>query len=139
MINEIIKDCEGSDNEVGIKIDTENLLGFSYARDHKGNTQRCVVKEIDEENETATIEYMTGSREVIDYNEIINQLNKREEDGDGLWSFKGILDHRPLKGKRNQWEVRVDWDHCNSSWEPLHHMRAADPVTHSQTTPMKRI
>ena len=128
-LTETLKELEGSKDDIGIKFDPENLLGFSYARENNGTTQRCVVKEVNDENETATVEYVTGSQDVVDYNEIINQLDAREEDGDGLWSFKGILDHRPMKGKRNQWEVRVDWDNCNSSWEPLAHMRAEDQVT----------
>ena len=128
-LTESLKEVEVSAEDIVIKFDLENLMGFSYAREKDGLTQRCVVKEVDEENERATVEYITGSQDVVDYNEIINQLNAREEDGDGLWSFKSILDHRPLKGKRNQWEVLVDWDHCNSSWEPLAHMRAADQIT----------
>ena len=99
-LNEELSKLNGQD--VGFKIDPARLLGFSFARDTKDNTQRCVVKDVDVENEKVTVGYLTGSQEQSDYNEVINQMNAREEDGDGLWSFKQILDHRPLKGKRNQ-------------------------------------
>ena len=72
------------DFDIALSVDPENLLGFSFVREHKGNTQRYVVKEVDEENESAVVEYITGSRETMNYNEVINQLNAREEDSDGL-------------------------------------------------------
>ena len=62
----------------------------------------------------------------MEYNELINLINKHEEDGDQLWSFKGIKGHR----KRNKkWEVLVDWDHVNASWEPLEDICLADQIT----------
>ena len=126
-LNDTLSELHGT--EIGSKIDPENLVGFSYARKKDGTSQRCVVQSVDENNEQVEVEYLNGSRELVEYNEIINQLNAREEDGDGIWSFKKILNHRPLKGKRNQWEVLVDWDQCNSTWEPLSEMRAADQIT----------
>ena len=39
-----------NDQEVGFNTDPANLLGFSFACDTKENTQRCVVKNVDEEN-----------------------------------------------------------------------------------------
>ena len=60
------------------------------------------------------------------YNDLINLINKQNEDCDQVWSFKGIKGHR----KRNKkWEVLVDWDHTNESWKPLEDIRLADAVT----------
>ena len=60
------------------------------------------------------------------YNELINIINAQAKDGDQLWSFKGIKGHRK---KIKKWEVLVDWDHTNESWEPLNEMRLADSIT----------
>ena len=63
---------------------------------------------------------------MIDYNELINIINANKENGDGLWSFKAIKGHR--KNGRT-WEVLVDWDHYNETWESLGEMRLADTIT----------
>ena len=41
----------------------------------------------------------------------------------------GVL--RALRGigRKKKWEVLVDWDHTNESWEPLNEMRLADSIT----------
>ena len=106
-LREDLSKLEGSD--VGFKIDTEDLLGYAYAREKYGVQQRSEVKDVDEENKTVTVEYLTGQRDVVSYNEIINMVNKQEEDGDELWSFKGTKNHRKRKGK---WELLVDWNNC---------------------------
>ena len=62
----------------------------------------------------------------MEYNDLIHLINKQNEDDDQILSFKGIKGHR----KRNKkWEVLVDWEHTNESWEPLEEMRLADSVT----------
>ena len=124
LTNEISK---ARKTKTGINIDPSDLLGYSFAHERDdGIKQRATVVEIDNENNLFTLEYITGDRDLIDYNQLINSFNAQDEDGDRLWSFKGIKDHRK---KGRGYEVLVDWDHCNASWESLDHMKSADLFT----------
>ena len=40
--------------------------------------------------------------------------------------LQGIDGHRKNK---NKWEVLVNWDHTNATWEPLSEIRLADATT----------
>ena len=101
---------KASGEKTGISIDPSDLLGYSVAREKDGVMQRATVKKVEEDNNLVVIEYLTGQQDIIEYNDLINIINAHEEDGDQIWSFKSILDHRK---KGSKWEVLVDWDHCN--------------------------
>ena len=83
MKDEIDKADEG--NELRMSIDTSNLLGFSYVFPNDGVDMRNTVKEVDEDTDEVTVEDLNCQQTKVDYNKIINMLNKREEDGDELW------------------------------------------------------
>ena len=112
---------------VRIDLDPSDVLGFAFVKNNSdGIQERCKVTECDPDSQQVTLEFLHGSKEIMAYNGLINIINSQAEDGDQLWSFKGIKGHR----KRNKkWEVLVDWDHTNESWEPLEDMRLADSVT----------
>ena len=83
-------------------IDPDKLLGYVFAADHAGTTQRMKVKDkVDEE--TYLVEYADGNEDTLTYQEIINLLNKDEETRHSLWTFTKILNHRKatLNGKTN--------------------------------------
>ena len=73
-----------------------------------------------------SLEYLTGQSELMGYNELINLISAADEGGDGLWTFKSIDGHRK---KGRSWEILVNWDHCEKSWEPLTEMKLANAVT----------
>ena len=100
-------------------IDPDKLVGYVFAADHAGTTQRMKVKDkVDEE--TYLVEYADGNEDTLTYQDIINLLNKDEETGHSLWTFTTILNHRPatLNGKQTM-EVEVLWDTGEKTWEPL--------------------
>ena len=58
------------------------------------------------------------------------QIVKKEEgDPDSVFTFKSISDHRKVKG---QYEVLVEWETGEATWEPISLIRRDDPVTHAQ-------
>ena len=72
--------------------------------------------------------------EVLSYNEIINHLEKDETDL-GFWRFKSISGHQgPLSRgddnyKGSRFNVLVEWESGECTYEPLHLIAADDPVT----------
>ena len=72
--------------------------------------------------------------EVLSYNEIIGHIEKDETDF-GLWRFKSITGHQgPLSQndenyKGSRYNVLVNWETGESTYEPLHLIAADDPVT----------
>ena len=60
---------------------------------------------------------------------LIKKFNSPDDDGDKIFTFSSFLDHRETtKGK---WELLVEWDGVENelSWEPLSHMKEADPIS----------
>ena len=70
----------------------------------------------------------------MSYNEIINHIEDDEFDN-GLWKFKSISGHQgPLSKsddnyKGSRYNVLVNWETGESTYEPLHLIAADDPVT----------
>ena len=75
-----------------------------------------------------------ADEEIVSYNEIINHIEKDEQDL-GLWKFKSITAHQgPLSKsdaayKGSRFNVLVNWETGESTYEPLHLVAADDPVT----------
>ena len=113
-------------NKVGINIEPHDLLGYGFVKERDGIQQRAEVKSVNKEKNTVNLEYNTGHQDIITYNELVNIINAPNEDGDKLWSFKSISGHRKVGSK---WEVQVDWDTGETSWEPLSEIRLADAIT----------
>ena len=72
--------------------------------------------------------------EILSYNEIIDHIEKDEADP-GFWRFKSISGHQgPLSQsdpayQGSRYNVLVDWETGESTYEPLHVIAADDPVT----------
>ena len=43
------------------------------------------------------VEYADRNEGEITYDEIMNFINKKQEEGDELWTFKEILNHKTMK------------------------------------------
>ena len=62
--------------------------------------------------------------EIVAYNDIVDFI-EQDQTWDGLWKFKEILEHEgPLKKgdaryKGAHYNVRVEWETGEKSWEPL--------------------
>ena len=85
---------KGMEPTVAPVIDPTNLLGYNCVREHNGVQQRATVVDVDTDLDKVTLEFMNGSKELLDYHEMINVFNAGDKDGDQLWTFKEILAHR---------------------------------------------
>jgi hypothetical protein len=113
-------------------IDLDQLIGYTFTTEHAGVNQKAEIMK-QEADDTYLIEYADGNDEYLTYEEIINMINKPQEDGDQLWTFDRILDHRLIKYDGKQiMEVEVLWDTGEKSWEPLNIIKTDDPVTVAQ-------
>ena len=61
--------------------------------EHRGQVQKAEITERIE-HDTYTVEYADGHDAKYTYTELINLLNKEEEDGHPDWTFSEILNHR---------------------------------------------
>ena len=108
--------------------DPKELMGFTFPIEHDGVMQRATVKELPQDKSQATVELMDGSQQLIDYHLLIEKFNTPEEDGNQIFTFTGINDHKKIHGV---WHVLVNWDGpgFEPTWEPLSSMKEADPIT----------
>ena len=122
--NEMVAKLTGKD--FSPIIDPHDLVGYSFVTEHDDIHQRATVSNVDTELDKVTLTFMNGSEEIMEYNDLINLINAKHEDGNGLHSYNAILDHRKKRGKL---EVQIQWDDGDVTWEPLKEMKLADMVT----------
>ena len=71
--------------------------------------------------------------EVVTYNQILQKLEDDDDDF-GEWNFKDITSHvGPLnqssdKFKGSKWNVQVEWENGEITWEPLGIIAKSDPI-----------
>ena len=107
-------------------IDPTNLIGTKYVDTFDGTMQKATIEERLSEHEWK-VKFLNGGEERRTYNDLINLINKTDDDGDHLWSFSRITNHKAHP--RHKWVVEVEWDNGESSWEPLNVIKESDPVT----------
>ena len=72
--------------------------------------------------------------EILSYNEIQHHLEKGEN-AESIWKFKGISAHQgPLAKnhpdyKRSSYNIRIDWESGEQTYEPLDVIVKDDPIT----------
>mgnify|MGYP002062736192 FL=1 len=109
-------------------INPDDLVGYTFVKEYARMPQRAEVKEmIDEDEGKFLVEFVNGGEELMNYNDLINYYNAKYDEGEHLWTFDKILDHRKVKG--GQYEVRVHWDTGESTWEPMKVIKANDKIT----------
>ena len=74
-------------------IDPEQLIGYTFTAEYAGITQKADVREPVTDN-TYNVEYTDGNDDHLTYEEIINMLNREEEERTHLWTFEKITNHR---------------------------------------------
>jgi hypothetical protein len=73
-------------------------------------------------------------QEILSYNEVMQHIEKDNDDGETFWKCKRISGHEgPLNKNRSLWKgdkynVKVEWENGEVSYEPLHTIAADDPV-----------
>ena len=106
--------------------DVKKFIGFHLIRNRSGTPHKAEVTRFDESEQKIFIEYANGTEEMVDYDDLVNCLNRKNEEFSDYWAFQEILDHRTQNGIR---EVKVLWDTGEVSWEPMDVIRKDDPVT----------
>ena len=116
--------------------DHDNLIGKTFLHKHEddGTIHRAeVIKRIETADDVADqylVKIGEDRDEVLNYNTVIDSLNKQIErelnDQESVYSFKNILEHRK---KGSSYEVLVEWECGETTWEPLAVMRHDDPIT----------
>ena len=79
-------------------VDPNDLVGYSFVRENDGVKQKATVSSVSPDLDKVTLTFMNGSEQLLEYNDFINIVNAKDEDGDGLHTYSAILDHR----KRNR-------------------------------------
>ena len=128
-------------------IDPEDLIEHTFLKEPEEDGQHFCVKIIEaiannqhdlaerKENIKFRCSVDDGHyEEIVSYNDIIDHIENDQTDH-GIWKFKSITPHQgPLSAgdksyMGSMWNVLVNWETGESTYEPLHINAADDPVT----------
>jgi len=139
---------EGETNRPQMPVfDPADLVGRSFLMDKETDGRRfcaTIIKKL-EDHDSDVVKNPTRIKflcrisdkeeeEIISYNEMIEYI-QRDEESDIVWQFKSIIGHQgPLKkGNPNymgsSWNLMLEWEGGEITYEPLHVIAADDPVT----------
>jgi hypothetical protein len=72
--------------------------------------------------------------EILSYNKEMQHIEKNNDDGETFWKYKRISGHEGLLNKNHsswkgdKYNVKVEWENGEVSYEPLHTIASNDPV-----------
>ena len=135
-----------------ITIDPKDLIGRTFLKESEVDGQRFrarIVRAIveNENNLKKGSEYMkficevpnSTVDEILTYNEILDHLEKEQSEKDNdteqVWSFRRIAAHQgPLRPTDKDWKgsmynVLIEWETGESTYEPLDLIASDDPIT----------
>ena len=96
-------------------------------KSYKTDTIKDLIREDD-----YCIEFSNGKQQVIEYQYLINTLNKYDEDDVERWTFETINDHRWYKDKNQKGKIYVLISrdgYKEENWAPMEIINKDDPVT----------
>ena len=138
---------EDEDNPIPMaNIDIPNLLGRSFLLPPEDNGERHMAKVIDIDDHGQTLEDIKfklkinkdQAEEIMSYNQLMDYIQKgtdAEEDPDSLFKFRDIVAHQgPLEStdpnhKGSKYNVMVEWEYGEVTYEPLTLISKDDPIT----------
>ena len=138
---------EDEDNPIPMaNIDIPNLLGRSFLLPPEDNGERHMAKVIDIDDHGQTLEDIKvklkinkdQAEEIMSYNQLMDYIQKEtdaEEDPDSLFMFRDIVAHQgPLEStdpnhKGSKYNVMVEWESGEVTYEPLTLISKDDPIT----------
>ena len=138
---------EDEDNPIPMaNIDIPNLLGRSFLLPPEDNGERHMAKIIDIDDHEQPLEDIKfklkinkdQTEEIMSYNQLMDYIQKgtdAEEDPDSLFKFRDIIAHQgPLKStdpnhKGSKYNVMVEWESGEVTYEPLTLISKDDPIT----------
>ena len=144
-----VKSQTGEDEDDPIpmaNIDIPNLLGRSFLLPPEDNGERRMAKVIDIDDHGQTLEDIKfklkinkdQAEEIMSYNQLMDYIQKgtdAEEDPDSLFKFRDIVAHQgPLEStdpnhKGSKYNVMVEWESGEVTYEPLTLISKDDPIT----------
>ena len=138
---------EDEDNPIPMaNIDIPNLLGRSFLLPPEDNVEHHMAKIIDIDDHGQTFEDIKfklkinkdQAEEIMSYNQLMDYIQKgtdAEEDPDSLFKFRDIVAHQgPLEStdpnhKGSKYNVMVEWESGEVTYEPLTLISKDDPIT----------
>ena len=138
---------EDEDNPIHMaNIDIPNLLGRSFLLPPEDNGEHHMAKIIDIDDHGQTLEDIKfklkinkdQAEEIMSYNQLMDYIQKgtdAEEDPDPLFKFRDIVAHQgPLEStdpdqKGSKYNVMVEWESGEVTYEPLALISKDDPIT----------
>ena len=146
---QFVKSQSGEDEDSPIhmaNIDIPNLLGRSFLLPPEDNGERHMAKIIDIDDHGQPLEDIKfrlkinkdQAEEIMSYNELMGYIQKgtdAEEDPDSLFKFRDIIAHQgPLEStapnhKGSKYNVKVEWESGEVTYEPLTLISKDDPIT----------
>ena len=146
---QFVKSQSGEDEDNPIlmaNIDIPNLLGRSFLLPPEDNGERHMAKIIEIDDHGQTLEDINvklkiskdQAEEIMSYNQLMDYIQKgtdAEEDPDSLFKFRDIVAHQgPLEStdpnhKGSKYNVMVEWESGEVTYEPLTLISKDDPIT----------
>ena len=146
------QDLDISVSKPMVDYNPDDLIGrtFLLSPNQKGKIHRTSIKQkviqvsqkLDEdqtkmaENINFLLDVGQGrSQVIISYNQVLNYLEKDNQDDEILYKFRAITDHHPQLDnddpnyKGSLYNVMVEWETGEITEEPLSVIDAGDPVT----------
>ena len=138
---------EDEDNPIPMtNIDIPNLLGRSFLLPPEDNGERHMAKIVDIDDHGQPLEDIKfklktskdQAEEIMSYNQLMDYIQKgtdAEEDPDSLFKFRDIVAHQgPLEStdpnhKGSKYNVMVEWESGEVTYEPLALISKDDPIT----------
>ena len=138
---------EDEDNPIPMaNIDIPNLLGRSFLLPPEDNGERHMAKIIDIDDHGQPLEDIKfklkinkdQAEEIMSYNQLMDYIQKgtdAEEDPDSLFKFRDIVAHQgPLEStdpnhKGSKYNVMVEWESGEVTYEPQTLISKDDPIT----------
>ena len=138
---------EDEDNPIHMaNIDIPNLLGRSFLLPPEDNGERHMAKIIDIDDHGPPLEDIKfklkinkdQAEKIMSYNQLMDYIQKgtdAEEDPDSLFKFRDIVAHQgPLEStdpdhKGSKYNVMVEWESGEVTYEPLTLISKDDPIT----------
>ena len=137
---------EDEDNPIPMaNIDIPNLLGRSFLLPPEDNGEHHMAKIIDIDDHGQPLEDIKfklkinkdQAEEIMSYNQLMDYIQKGtdgEEDPDSLYKFRDIVAHQgPLESidpdqKGSKYNVMVEWESGEVTYEPLTLISKEDPI-----------
>ena len=138
---------EDEDNPIHMaNVDIPNLLGRSFLLPPEDNGECHIAKIIDIDDHGQPLEDIKfklkinkdQAEEIMSYNQLMDYIQKgtdAEEDPDSLFKFRDIVAHQgPLEStdpnhKGSKYNVMVEWESGEVTYEPLTLISKDDPIT----------